>query len=276
MNSLRAALISLAPFYGDIPRNLSLVEGYMRRLRALGVDLVCFPEMSLTGYGHSPEIVGLAQPANGFAVRQLQGIADAYGVAVFAGLPITTLPRERPCISQVFCAPDSAPTIYHKAHLRRSERQAFSAGNEMGLASWRSLVFGLQLCLDSHFPELSLAQASQGAGILLMSFASPMDTPETLRARWLRFLPARAYDSGCFVLVCNQAGESPDGKQFAGIALAFDPDGETIAEWCSDSPGEIVVDLDLSLVETARKRRRFLQQRRPALYQFASPQQEQA
>lgn len=276
MNALRVALLSVEPFYGDIPRNLSLVEGHVRRLAALGVELVCFPEMSLTGYGHGPEIVGLAQPANGFAVRQLQGIAEAYGVAVFAGLPIATLPRARPCISQVFCTPGCPPTIYHKAHLRRSEQEVFSAGNEMGLASWHSLVFGLQLCLDSHFPELSLAQASQGAKILLMSFASPMDTPETLRARWLRFLPARAYDSGCFVLVCNQAGESPDGKRFAGLALAFDPDGETIAEWCSHAPGEVVIDLDLSRVEAARRRRKFLQQRRPALYQFANPPQEPA
>jgi len=159
--------------------------------------------------------------------------------------------------------------------LRRSEKKVYSAGNEMGLACWRSVSFGLQLCLDSHFPELSLAQASQGAQVLLMSFASPMDTPETLRARWLRFLPARAYDSGCFVLACNQAGESPDGKHFAGMALAFDPHGETIAEWCSEEPGEIVVDLDLSLVAAARKRRRFLQQRRPELYQFTSIQQEE-
>lgn len=275
MNSLRAALLSLDPFYGDIPRNLSLVEEHVRRLSALGVDLACFPEMNLTGYSHAREIIDLAQTPTGHAVQQLQAIADAYSMAIFAGLPIWIYSRERPCISQVFCAPDGTHIVYHKAHLRRSEQEVFSAGNEMGLASWRSVIFGLQLCLDSHFPELSLAQASQGAQVLLMSFASPMDTPETLRARWLRFLPARAYDSGCFVLVCNQAGESPDGKRFAGIALAFNPDGEIIGEYCSASPGEVVVDLDLSLVQSARKRRRFLQQRRPGLYRFASIRKEE-
>ncbi len=275
MTSLRAALISLVPFYGDISRNLSLVEGHVRRLSALGVELVCFPEMNLTGYSRAPEIVSLAQPADGWVVRQLQAITEAYRVAIFAGLPVRTALQQRPYISQVFCAPAAVPAIYHKAHLRQSEREAFAAGNEMGLTSWHSITFGLQLCLDSHFPELSLAQASQGAQVLLISFASPMDTPETLRVRWLRFLPARAYDSGCFVLVCNQAGQAPDGKRFAGMALAFDPDGETIAEWCSPEPGEVVVDLDLSRVQAARRRRRFLQQRRPALYQFANLHQEQ-
>jgi len=271
LKSLRAALISLAPEYGDIPANLSKVEGCVRDLSARGVELVCFPEMSLTGYSRTAEIISLAQPSGSFAIKQIIAIASVYGVAVVVGLPMKDLDQERLYISQVFCAPDGTSAIYHKAHLRKSEQEVFSPGNELGLVSWGSITFGLQLCLDTHFPELSLAQASHGAQVLLMSFASPMDTPETLRARWLRFLPARAYDSGCFVLVCNQAGASPDGKQFASVALAINPDGESIAERCSAVPGELVVDLDLSQVQAARTRRRFIEQRRPELYQFKDP-----
>ncbi len=274
MARLRVALLSLAPIYGDISGNLSLVDGHVRRLQTQDVELVVFPEMSLTGYSRAPEIISQAQPNDGFATRQLRAIASAYGVAVVAGLPLKDAALAKPYISQVFCMPDGTCAIYHKAHLRRSEQEVFSAGNELGLVSWRSLMFGLQLCYDTHFPEMSLAQASHGAQILLMSFASPMDTPETLRARWLRFLPARAYDSSCFVLACNQAGASPDRKHFAGVILAINPDGEIIRESCSIDPGEVIVDLDLSLVQVARQRRKYLQQRRPELYQFINVHQE--
>ena len=214
LKKLRAALISSAPIYGDISRNLVLLEEHVKNSAKEGAELVCFPEMSLTGYGRTPEITSLAQPVGGFAVRELQKIAKTYGVAILAGLPLKENSQNKPRISQVFCAPDGTCSTYHKTHLSQREAEVFSPGNNLGLVSWLSIKFGLQLCLDTHFPELSLAQASQGVQILLMSFASPMDTPQTLRARWLRFLPARAYDSGCFVLVCNQAGKSPVGKEF--------------------------------------------------------------
>lgn len=270
MNSLRVALVSLAPAYGDISQNLSIVEGCVRRLSMFGVKLVCFPEMNLTGYSRRDEITSLAQPANGFATQQLQAIARAYDTAVVAGLPCKQESQTRPTISQLFCAPDGTCAVYHKTHLSQREQEVFSAGQSLGLVDWQGIRFGIQLCYDTHFPELSLAQASCGAQVLLMSFASPMGTPETLRERWLRFLPTRAYDSGCFVLACNQAGTSPRpaGKTFPSVILAFDPHGELIGEWVSADPGEVIVDLDVSLVESARNKRRFLQQRRPELYQF--------
>lgn len=49
MNPLHAALVSLAPVYGDISHNLSGVKGCVRRLSQLSVKLACFPEMKLTG-----------------------------------------------------------------------------------------------------------------------------------------------------------------------------------------------------------------------------------
>jgi N-carbamoylputrescine amidase len=266
--NLRVALVSLAPVYGDISRNLSVVEGCVRRLSLFGVRLVCFPEMNLTGYSRRDEITSLAQPENGFAAQQLQAIARACDTAVVAGLPCKQESQTHPTISQFFCAPDGTCAVYHKTHLSQREQGIFSAGQSLGLVGWQGIRFGIQLCYDTHFPELSLAQASCGAQVLLMSFASPMGTPEALRERWMRFLSARAYDSGCYVLACNQAGTSPEGKTFPSVILALDPHGELIGEWVSADPGEVIADLDLSLVEAARRKRRFLQQRRPELYQF--------
>lgn len=266
MKQLRVGLVSMVPVYGDIPRNLEIVTEYVRELKGQGVDLVCFSEMNLTGYSRAPEIVSLAQPLDGIVIQQLQSLAQNHGVAIVAGLPLQSPSPTRPYISQVFCMPEGECRLYHKTHLRHNEQEIYTAGDTLGVIFWRSLGFGLQLCYDTHFPELSLAQAHQGAQVLLMSFASPMDTPEALRARWLRFLPARAYDSSCFVLVCNQAGQSPDQNHFAGILLAFDPDGKIIGEWNQDAPGKLIVDVDLTLVARVRQRRKFLQQRRPELY----------
>jgi N-carbamoylputrescine amidase len=158
--------------------------------------------------------------------------------------------------------------VYHKAHLSQRETGLFSAGDDLGTLTWRAFGLGVQICHDTHFPEMSLAQASCGAQILLMPFASPMGDPQTLRARWLRFLPARAYDSGCYVVALNQCGMSPGGRRFASLIMAFNPDGELIAQWCSDQPGELIVEVDTQVVEAARCRRPFLQQRRPEIYRF--------
>ncbi len=154
MNSLRVALVSLAPAYGDVSHNLFVVESYVRRLSIFGVRLVCFPEMNLTGYSRRDEITSLAQPENGFAAQQLQAIARAYDTAVVAGLPCKQEAQARPTISQLFCAPDGTCAVYHKTHLSQREQEVFSAGQSLGLVDWQGIRFGIQLCYDTHFPEL--------------------------------------------------------------------------------------------------------------------------
>ena len=80
---------------------------------------------------------------------------------------------------------------------------------------------GMQLCLESHMPELALEQSRQGAFLIAMGFASPREAPHEKLERWMRYLPARAYDNGVYVVAANQSGCSESGRDFPAVALAI-------------------------------------------------------
>jgi len=132
----------------------------------------------------------------------------------------------------------------------------------------KGCTFGIELCYDTHFPELSTLLTLKGAEIIFCLHASPRGTPEQKHRSWLRHLTARAYDNGVFIVACNQTGANGDGLEFPGIALVLNPSGEVIAEHVSGEEGVLFADLraaDLAHVRENRMRF-FLPNRRPGLY----------
>ena len=130
-------------------------------------------------------------------------------------------------------------------------------------------VFGIELCYDTHFPELSTLLALKGADILFCLHASPRGTPSEKKRSWLRHLTARAFDNGLFVVACNQTGTNEDGLAFPGLALALNPSGEVIAERVGGDEGVLFADLKAADLAHVRenKMRFFLPNRQPQLYE---------
>ncbi|HEV8597362.1 MAG TPA: nitrilase-related carbon-nitrogen hydrolase, partial [Candidatus Dormibacteraeota bacterium] len=50
MEVMRIALAQVNPTVGDLAGNARLVLEWMARARDAGADIVCFPELVLTGY----------------------------------------------------------------------------------------------------------------------------------------------------------------------------------------------------------------------------------
>lgn len=150
-----------------------------------------------------------------------------------------------------------------------TETERFQASQELGLFDFKGWRLGLQLCYDAHFPELSTLLALQGAQILLFPHASPRDEKSgQKKSRWLRYLPARAYDNTVFLLTCNLAGENGQGLDFAGVALILGPKGETLAAYSGSRLGLVMVQLRLEELESSRASRMgfFRASRRLELY----------
>ncbi len=50
MRTLRIGLAQINPTVGDLPGNGQRILDYIGQARELGVDLVAFPELAITGY----------------------------------------------------------------------------------------------------------------------------------------------------------------------------------------------------------------------------------
>ncbi len=109
---------------------------------------------------------------------------------------------------------------------------------------------GLTICYDVRFPALHRALALAGAQVLTTPAAFTRPTGE---AHWEVLLRARAIETGSFMLAPAQGGFHEDGRGTYGHSLVVAPWGEVIAKLDHDEPGVLFADLDLSLVEKARR-----------------------
>jgi N-carbamoylputrescine amidase len=268
MKDIRIAAVTMQSGFGEVEANLDRMERYVLAAAKQRADVICFPEMNITGYALKKEIQSFAEPVPGPSTVKVQRMADECDITVIAGLAERT-EHDGTAITQVVASPGRDIGKYRKIHLSTGEQAIFQAGEGPAVFEANGTLFGLQLCYDAHFPELSTILALEGAEILFISHASPApESAEQKRDRWLRYLGTRAYDNSVFVVACNQVGDGGAGIKFSGIVLVLDPRGDVVAEACGDDERMVVVDLSTDVLEKTRNTRMgfFLSHRRPELY----------
>jgi beta-ureidopropionase len=123
---------------------------------------------------------------------------------------------------------------------------------------------GVAICYDRHFPEAMRALALGGAKVIVVPTATASMEAQ-FRAVWEVEMQAAAIANGVFVAVANRAGVD-DTLTFFGHSFAVDPYGRVLARAPEDDVALLLVDLDLGLVEEARRDMQFLRDRRPETY----------
>jgi N-carbamoylputrescine amidase len=256
MEDIRIAAVVMNSPVGQIRRNLDHMTQWAMAAKKEGAALVCFPEMNITGYDINPEIKDSAESVPGSVTRVLLEFAEREDIVILAGLAEKD-ETERIFASHLVAQPGGKLGVYRKLHIAPPEQDIYSPAQEIPLFSARDITFGVQLCYDAHFPELSSRMAVNGAEIIFMPHASPRGTPRKKLQSWKRHLPARAYDNSLFVVACNQTGDNASGLSFPGVALILGPSGEIIEKKMGDEEGMLVVDLkaeDLTRVRSHRMR----------------------
>ena len=224
--ALNFAVVNLSVEFGKVNNNLAHIAETVANLASQGADVVAFPEMAVPGYVTSDMITPFLEPVPGPSTRKLQEIAGETGVLILAGLARQA--EGNRYISQLAISGEGVLAVYDKIFLSPKEALYYTAGNQPHLVTYKGWSIGVQLCYDSHFPELSAFQALKGADILFFAFASPHESAKEHGERLMRYLPARAYDNSCYVISCNQSGENVNGFEYPGYAMALDPKGKLI------------------------------------------------
>lgn len=267
MEDLRVALAITHNPVGAMADNLASIDHWAKVAQTAGAQLICFPELNLTGYTTKYPIETTALPFSDPSVQQLPAIAQDTGLAILAGF------AEKDQTGAIYAThlvatPNGQCDSYRKVHLSPPELDHFSPGNSVPLFTFKGVNFGIQLCYDTHFPELSTQMALAGADVIFMPHASPRVTPEEKFQSWMRHLPARAFDNSVYVLACNQTGENGLGLHFSGLAVAINPSGQIMDKDLSGEPGLLIVDLKSRHLKYVREHRMryFLPSRRPEIY----------
>ena len=267
MKDIRIAAVMMNCPLGRAQDNLDRMAGWVAAAKKRGVDFICFPEMNVTGYSTSVGIRKWAESVPGTISQRILQAAREFDMVVLAGL------AEKDADNRVFAchlvaSPQGVVGAYRKIHIAPPEKKVFSPGAHIPFFKIKGVKFGIQLCYDTHFPELASRMATDGADIIFMPHASPRGTPAEKFNSWMRHLPARAFDNSLYVVACNQSGDNHGGLRFPGIIVILDPSGRIIKKDTGGRENMVVADLKGEQLAAVRNHRMryFLPNRRPELY----------
>jgi len=267
MNDIRIAAVIFNSAVNRTRDNLDRMASWIKLAKDQAAQLICFPELNVSGYSTKPEIKGYAESIPGPVSERLVEMAHENQIIILAGIAEKD-EKGRIFASHLVVTPESISGIYRKIHIAPPERNIFYPGNSIPLFEVEGVKLGIQLCYDTHFPELSTRMAVNGADIIFMPHASPRGTPTEKLASWLRHLTARAFDNSVFIVACNQNGDNLKGLQFPGVAVVIDPSGDVLKDNISGKEAMIVADLKADVLAAVRghRMRYFLPNRRLDLY----------
>jgi predicted amidohydrolase len=264
---LRIALSIFNAPVGQTDDNLSRTCRWVEEASDAGAEIICFPETSITGYSNQTDIHESAEPVPGPSTEVLSALAVRHSIVILAGI-VEKGSEKRIYASHLVITPDGDIGVYRKLHISPREKAAFTPGSTIPLFDVKGTTFGIQLCYDAHFPDLSTSMAERGADIIFIPHASPRVTPEEKLESWMRHLPARAYDNSVYVLACNQTGPNGKGLMFSGLAVIIGPSGKILEKDVSGKEGLLIADLSAEDLAAVRSNtmHHFLPNRRPELY----------
>jgi (R)-amidase len=237
MVSLNVGLVQMRCEKGAIDDNLALIQSYLREGVEHGVEIMCFPEMNITGY-----IDPTRQPE---AMLHLDGPKVARFVAMTGDLPIMAIaglvesnPQGKPFITQVVAGGGKLLGWYRKKTIVDEEVAWFAPGRTVRVFQHPKATIGVAICADIDNAEVFAEGARLGARIVFEAAAPGLYGSQATRDwragyEWWRGecyakLGKYAHDNRMFVAVATQAGRTVD-EDFPGGGYIFGPDGTCIA-----------------------------------------------
>ncbi|GAB3895137.1 nitrilase family protein [Spirosoma agri] len=270
MNNLLIATAQFENASGDKAYNLGMIRELSAKAAQQGAQVVAFHECSVTGYTFARQLsrnqmLDLAERIpDGDSTQALTRIARDNNIVVLAGL------FEKDEQDQLF----KAYVCVGKDGLIAKYRKLHPFINPHLLPGDRYVVFdlfgwtcGILICYDNNIIENVRATALLGADIIFMphvTMCTPSPRPgagfvdpalwenreldptslrlefDGLKGRaWLmKWLPARAYDNGVYVVFSNPIGMDDDQLK-NGCSMILDPFGDVVAE-CKQLGDEVV------------------------------------
>lgn len=269
------ATIGLAQIYpklADLQYNLDKHLDFIQQAIDQHVDLVVFPELSMTGYQVQdlvPEVAIRTEEDDPVFAKLLNASKHIDIVVGF----VHEDQRKRFYIANAYLSEGEVVHIHHKLYLPTyamfDESRYFAQGNGVRAFDTRFGRIGMLVCEDFWHVSPVYLLWLDGADMLIFNSSSPsrgLNESERLGGtRWVE-LVNQAYGSmfTSYIIHCNRVGFE-DGKNFWGGSSVVDPDGEFMTHGLYFDEALITQEIDLNQLHRTRFRLPLLRDERPGL-----------
>jgi len=271
---LTLGIAQISPKLGDVPANLTQHLALIEQAAAQSVELLLFPELSLTGYNLQDLVyeVAIRPTADDPVFGPLLAATREHRMDVVVGF-VEEDRRHRFYIAQAYLSGGEVRHVHHKVYLPTytlfDEGRYFAWGDTVRAFDTRFGRVGVLICEDFWHASPPYLLWLDGADVLLLHSASPgrgLDESDRLSsARWVeRINQAYAGLFTTFVVHANRVGFE-DGLNFWGGSTVADPNGEFLA--CAPYFEEtlLVREIDLNELHRTRSRLPLLRDERTGL-----------
>ena len=258
---LKVGLSQINPKLGDIQANLEMHLETIAQAADQGVELLIFPELSLTGYRLHDLAYNIAlRPSQRDPVfgKLLDASRDVDLVVGFVEMD----ERQKFHIAAAYLSHGEMVHLHRKVYLPTygmfDEGRYFAWGDAIRAFDTRFGRMGILICEDFWHISPPYLLWLDGADILILTSASPgrgIATEQKIgSAKWVEHIN-QAYASifTNFVLHTNRTGFE-DGVSFWGGATVFDPEGKQLVQGPYYEDALVTCKLDLNQLRRTRIR----------------------
>jgi len=262
--SLRVALAQINCAVGDLEGNRRKISGFLRMAEKEAADIVCFPELAITGY--PPEDL-LLKPK--FIVDNLEelkelagltgniiavvGFVDRIGEDIYNAAAVIYNGKIRGIYRKMFLP--NYGVFDEKRYFRAGEEPlVFSAGCGCAIGGRRAkFIFGVNICEDIwHKEQPAAAQALSGAKLILNINASPYYIGKIKERE--KVIRDQARLNRVFIAYTNLVG-GQDELVFDGQSMLVDSGGNIISRAGAFKEDLLIADLNLPTGRSGKGRK---------------------
>jgi predicted amidohydrolase len=251
--TIRIGLIQMVCEKAAMAENLASIAHYLAEAAVRKIDIVGFPEMSITGYADPTRYPEAQLTLDSSDVARFLTVTQGFSGIVLAGI-IEANPNGKPFITHLIARDGVLLGHYRKITIEDEEIEWFSAGDSVPIFQSGSLPFSLAICADLTNPAVFASSRQQGAR-LIFELAAPGLYGEQSTRNWAtsyawweaecqEYLSRYAKDYGVWILVATQAGRTRD-EDFPGGGFVFAPNGERVFATPDWQPGAVFLEIDL-------------------------------
>jgi predicted amidohydrolase len=217
LTTITIAAAQTIPYKGDVRKNIESHEKLILKAVDKKVDLIVFPEMSLTGY-ELDLAEELAFTLYDDRVDPIVSLAVKHNMIIIAGAPLRL--DSNLFIGALIISPDRSISAYAKHHVHKSEAKVFKSGHLDPKIHLGEEHASLAICADITHTDHADNAAHSGSTLYL---AGVFLTPEGIDKDTTK-LKGYAKKHNMAVVMANYGGET-GGIQSAGKSTIWSDTG---------------------------------------------------
>lgn len=254
--SIRVALVQMQCEKNRLTRNLRKIACYVNLAAEARTDIVCFPELSITGYTNPIKYPRIVQYADSRMMKKFYSFTKSKHIIAIAGF-IEKNYNGKPFISQAVAASGKLVGVYRKRNTAPNEKKWFAKSSNIPIFNTENgIKFGISICADTKKEESFRDAAQLGAKIVFHASAPGLyGKRRKTHDDWMRgyrwwqkechkHLSKYAKKNKIFIVSTTQCCSTID-EDFPGGMYIFSPNGNCICQSNNYTESSLICEIPI-------------------------------